>query len=330
MRKRAVESSPTEEGIVVPELMVLADDWMLSGQLRNLSPHTLRERQYILGKLFWFIDREEYQSIGDRELKTFFLHLAYGHKEESGRFDNPNLKTPMRPVSLRGWHTVLRAWCRWMIAENYIDSDPMARVPKPSVQSEIKPPLSDEQAAKLLHAAKASPSANRDTAVILMLLDSGLRASELVGLRVKDIDLRNRSFKVIGKGNKTRHGFLGRVTTQALLRYLRAEKRQPNDYLFQSERGLCGGIGEPLKPNGLRHLIGRLAKRAGIEAQCSPHTLRRTFCVKFLRNGGNVFAAQNLMGHSTLDMTRKYCLLADTDLEAQHRAFSPADHLPRR
>jgi site-specific recombinase XerD len=320
MVKTALESSKTEPQTSVEELRALAEDWILDGELQQLSTKTLSERRLIFQKLFWFIDREGCQAVGTRELKAFFRHLSQGHTEPGGRFGNPALTKPLRPVSLKGWYTVLAAWFRWLQAEGYVETNPMARIPKPAVREEIKPPLTDEHAGRLIEAARRSNNPERDMVIVLLLLDSGLRASELVGLKVADIDLQGRAFKVTGKGNKLRHGYLGRLTTRTLLRYLRHEKRRPNDYLFEAERGCCGGTGSPLTASGLRQLVERLARRGGIESQCSPHTLRQTFCVNFLRNGGNVFAAQGLMGHSTLDMTRKYCRLAETDLERQHRA----------
>jgi len=329
MKKTALESSKTSTAVATKKLTGWAADWILDGELQQLSPKTLSERRLIFEKLFWFFDREGFKTVEVAELKAFFHHLTSGHTDPAGRFGNPRLTKPLRPVSLKGWHTVLSAWFTWLQAEGYLETSPMARIPKPQVREEIKPPLSDEQAAKLIEAARHSNNPNRDTAIALLLLDSGLRASELVGLKAGDLDLHNRSFKVTGKGNKIRHGYLGRQSTKALIRYLRREERQPGDFLFQAERGCYGGTGEPLRANGLRQLIERLAARARIESQCSPHTLRRTFCVNFLRNGGNVFAAQGLMGHSRLDMTRKYCRLAECDLEAQHRMYSPADRLRR-
>ena len=97
---------------------------------------------------------------------------------------------------------------------------------------------------------------------------------------------------------------------------------------FCADRGPCAG--EPLTRSGLRQLVSRLGKDAGIQAtRCSPHNFRHTFAVSFLRNGGNAFTLQQMLGHTSLHMTNRYVALAQADIENQHRQFSPADCLGR-
>ncbi|MDQ3815944.1 MAG: tyrosine-type recombinase/integrase [Armatimonadota bacterium] len=242
MKKTALESSKNLAAITTQKLRGWAADWVLEGELQQLSPKTLFQRRLAFEKLFWFMEREGFKTIGVPEFKAFFLHLTTGHTEPGGRFGNPKLTQPLRPISLKDWHTVFSAWFRWLQAEGYLESNLMERIPKPQVREEIKRPLSDEQTAKLIEAARHSTNPLRDTAIVL-LLDSGLRASELVGLKAGDVDLQNRSFKVTGKGNKIRHRYLGRHSTKALSRYMRQVERAPQDYLFQADRGCYGGTG---------------------------------------------------------------------------------------
>ena len=131
---------------------------------------------------------------------------------------------------------------------------------------------------------------------------------------------------VLGKGNKHRVVYFGRQTAKALWNYLREEDREPCSPVFLSDRGTKAG--EPLTRAGLRQLIERLGKAANIEAvRCSPHTFRHTFAVTFLRNGGNVFSLQQILGHTSLQMTNRYVAVSQADLERQHRQFSPVDRL---
>jgi integrase/recombinase XerD len=161
------------------------------------------------------------------------------------------------------------------------------------------------------------------------MLDTGGRASEVCALRVKDLDLTGRKVRIAGKGGKSRTAFLGKHATKALWTYLRDEPRDEDAALFHSERGPQAG--EPLTRGGLHTVILKLGQMAGLEAvRCSAHTFRHTFAITFLRGGGNVFSLKELLGHTTLDMTNRYVALAQADLEAQHRAFSPADRLKKR
>jgi site-specific recombinase XerD len=330
---RNTPQNPTDFPICdfsVSEYRLWAEEWILDGELRQLSLRTLAERRDLLEKLFWFLDREGRDTLGLKELKAFFHHLNNGHTDPGGRFGNPRLTAPLRPVSLRGWHIVLSAWFGWMVKEEYLEANLIKRVPAPIVREDIKQPLSGEQLRRLLAAAKRSPHARRDVALLLFLADTGVRCTELIELKTSNVDLQSRTFKVTGKGRKNRQGYLGSATTQALKAYGRSKRGKKCEYVFESEKGNCGNIGEPLTRSGVQQMLKRLAQAAGIQGQVSPHQFRRFASVEFLRGGGSVFALQQMLGHSTLAMTRRYCSLAEADVEAQHRQFSPADRLLTR
>jgi site-specific recombinase XerD len=161
----------------------------------------------------------------------------------------------------------------------------------------------------------------RNRAIILLLLDTGLRASELVGLLGCDVDMRNRRIHVVnGKGDKDRLLPFSANTAQAIQRYLmtRADDSM-NDPLFVTLDGFA------LDRISLRRTLHRLGQRAGV-ADVHPHRFRHTFAIQFLRNGGNMYVLQMLLGHSTLEMCRKYLLLAQTDADETHKRASPVSN----
>ncbi len=212
-----------------------------------------------------------------------------------------------------------------------ITSSPFANIPKPQVRETIKPPLSSEQIQNLLKATEESTHSTRDKAILYWLLDTGCRASETVSIRLEDIDLKNRCCRVLGKGNKYRTVYFGDQTRDALGQYLQETGRlalldsggqTTSSPVFVSRQG-----GKPLTRYGLLQLLERLGQRAGLKGNCSPHALRRSFAVQTLRNGANGFSVQAMLGRSDLEMMRRYCALAQTDVEAQHRQFSPVDRL---
>ena len=159
----------------------------------------------------------------------------------------------------------------------------------------------------------------RDQSIILVLLDTGIRSSELCGLRVSDVDFETGKVFVTGKGSKERHCYLGTTTRRSLWRYLVARESQPEEPLFttQSDR--------PFTRSWLRRVVSNVGKRAGV-ANAYPHRFRHTFAVQFLRNGGDIFTLQMLLGHSSLTMVRHYARLAAIDAEQAHNRASPADH----
>ena len=329
MLERASALTKAENRLSVAKLECYAQDWLLDCQLRQHSAQTVYCRKDYLSKLFWFLKKEGIEAVGTTELKQFMLYLSKGHEEPGGRWGNPRMTEPMRPVSIHAYHRVLRAMFNWLENDEAIDFNPMKRVKPPVYRSEAKQPLSPERVTALLQAAKRSQHGKRDQAIVMALLDSGIRASELCRLKIADLDLAGQSFKVYGKGNKRRSCYLGRATTKAISAYLRTSAREPDEPVFVGGRDTRAKTA--LTPSGLFQLLDRLAKNAGIpHGICSPHALRRTFAVSLLRNGASVFATQNLLGHTDLQQTRLYCAVAQADVENQHRQFSPVDALAKK
>jgi site-specific recombinase XerD len=309
----------------VSKLEHYAEGWLLSGDISQHSPNTLAFRRLLVTKLRWFLDRERLPRCGTHELRLFLAYLTHGHREPGGRWGNPRLTNPVRPRTVKDYHSHLRTLFRWIVAEGGLDISPMDRIPVPTARADQVSPFTPEQVNALLAAARRSRYARRDEAILLFLLDTGVRSSELCHLRLEDVDLSGRRATVLGKGNKRRAVSFHRTTARALWQYLKEEQREPEDPLFLSEQG------DALTRSGLQQLIERLGKSARITAsRCSPHTFRHTFAVEFLRAGGNVFTLQQMLGHTSLHMTNRYVALAQADIENQHRQFSPVERLRGR
>jgi integrase/recombinase XerD len=317
----------------VAEMAALIENYLYDCELRLQSPRTLETRRVFLKNFLWFLNHREYETCGVVEIRQFLRYLMHGHEEPDGRFGNPNLKRAVRPVTVLDYYVCLRSLFDWIVTQRLIQETPFALVTKPQAREESKAPLSPEQLAALFRAAERSADPLRNRAILALLLDTGCRASEFATMRVRDLDLANGRCRVLGKGDKYRMLFFGQRTAGILAEYFQQveEKRKTDSNqtnhqidldspLFASVRGR-----EPLTRSGLLHLIKRLGKRAGIKDEVSVHALRRSFAVQMLKNGANVFSVQAMLGHSTLQQTRKYCALALADSEAQHRQFSPMD-----
>jgi site-specific recombinase XerD len=165
------------------------------------------------------------------------------------------------------------------------------------------------------------PTGRRDIAIILVLLDSGLRASELCDLEMRDYNGDTGRLHVRhGKGDKARAVYLGARAQQALWRYLADRPvRNAASPLFATRTA------RPLNRTNLLHHLQRIGRNAGVD-HVHPHRFRHTFAVQFLRNGGNVFELQRILGHERLDTVRVYLALAEVDIARAQRAHSPADN----
>ncbi|MDM8000618.1 MAG: tyrosine-type recombinase/integrase [Dehalococcoidia bacterium] len=260
------------------------------------------------------------------EIRAFILYL-----KEKRRFDNH----PLNPAQQRGLsgHTIntylrsIRIFFSWLTAEGITNENPFHRVKIPKAPRKVVPTFSDSQISTLLGAIDtASPSGYRDYVMILMLLDTGLRVSEMAGLRLSDVSIADGMLKVLGKGNKERAVPMGRQVAHHLWRYISLCRPEPStpriDHVFLTRDG------RPLSKDRVEKLMRRYGGKAGLTGvRSSPHTLRHTAAVSFLRNGGDVFSLQRMLGHSTLEMTRRYCELADVDVKRAHVTASPVDNL---
>lgn len=322
-----VDVLPCRNSLSRTEIEQCAEEWLLDCEYQQLAAVTIQTRRMFLKGLMWFLHNKGLDACGTDELREFFHYLRHGHKEPGGRWGNPQLTKPLRPISIKDYYICLQLFFDWMVKEEILDASPLGGIERPVVREEIKQPLAQEQTEALLRAAKLSQSPQRNEAIILMLLDSGVRASELISLKVGEVDVRSGTFEVTGKGNKKRACYLGKRTTKALMAYLRKAKLKAQDPLFPSVRGGAYSS-EPITRSGLLQLIKRLAKQAGVSANV--HKLRRTFATTLLEAGADICSVRDMLGHTNIQMTLKYLAVSQSHIESQHRQFSPADRLKMR
>ena len=200
----------------------------------------------------------------------------------------------------------------WLVSEDIIEANTFDHVKIPRPPGKVIPTFSDSQIQQLLGVLDTRTAEGyRDYTIILTLLDTGLRVSELCGLKLDNLWLEDGVLKVLGKGNKERLIPVGKQAQRLLWHYInrcRPEPFVPNgDLLFLTREG------KPLTKDRVEKIMTYYGGKAGLKGvRCSPHTLRHSAAVRFLRNGGDVFSLQRILGHASLEMTRRYCELADT------------------
>lgn len=219
----------------------------------------------------------------------------------------------------------LRRFTGWLHAEGEIDTQPMIGIGKPEAPEAPVPVFSDEQLAALIKSCAGKGFAERrDEAIIRLLLDCGIRVSELCGIRVGDLDLDNGAALVTGKRGKSRHVYFGTRTTRALDRYLRLRQRHRwshLDALLLSERG-------PLSPDGVRYRLQVRGRAAGLEDSANPHRFRHSFAHDFLLAGGQERDLKRLAGWNSDVMLEKYGRsAADARAEAAAKKLNRGDRV---
>jgi len=217
----------------------------------------------------------------------------------------------------------LRRLYRFALRENKISVDPTLQIESPKLPRSLPKSLSEEDVESLLNAPNLNESIGlRDRAMLEILYASGLRVSELVGLKVTEVSLTEGVVRVTGKGSKTRLVPMGEVAVDWISRYLNEgrplilEKRL-SDSMFVTQRGSA------MTRQAFWYLIKRYALLAGIHKPMSPHVLRHAFATHLLNHGADLRVVQMLLGHSDISTTQIYTHVARERLKQLHSMHHP-------
>jgi site-specific recombinase XerD len=274
----------------------------------GVTPKTLDYYGYTLGRFLAYCEQSNLVTIDQVTAATIRAYLV-----EQQQLD-------LAPATVHGAARAIRALLRFCAADGLLDAAPAFTMPK--LPKKILPALEPSDVRRLLDVCEN----DRDRLVLLMLLDTGLRASELCGLDGGDVDTTTGAVLVRhGKGQKQRTVYLGARMRRELSQYWRkVGKPGPKMPVWTSSN-----TGDRLTDSGLRQLLQRLGERAGV-AHCSPHTIRRTYALWSLRNGMDVHTLAALMGHADISVLRQYLAITGQDLQRAHQAAGPVDRMLRR
>jgi integrase/recombinase XerC len=209
-------------------------------------------------------------------------------------------------------------WCEAELENGW--KAPIRKCKPPKLSQELLPPVSERDVKALLDQCGSDLQGKRNRAIILSLVDTGLRASELLSLNIGDVDLLSGSILASKtKNGKSRVVFLGKQSRKALRSYLNYRKDN-NEALFVTRSN------ERVTYSGLRDIVKRLANMAGI-APPQLHGFRRYFCLSMLRHGCSLVMLKQMSGHSSYQVLERYLALATDDLAQAHALASPGDKL---
>lgn len=292
----ALEKPGQEMGTLTTRAAI---DTYLTEKQNVLSPHTVLDYSLTFRRFVEHFGAQKFiGSIAPGDVRVFLATIPGGKKNKANA------------------HIALSALWTHLVNQGFVNDHVLRRVEiaKPEVRAVI--PFSQDDVSKLLDASKATGRERpRNTAIIYVLLDTGIRASELTGLTLSGLE--NNFLRVFGKGSKERRVPITPYAMQKVVAYL--DTRPPgkrNTPVFLSEDNL------PMTRDGLLKMLVRLGNRAGVR-NVHPHKFRHTFAINYLLNGGDPYSLQAILGHSTMDMVKRYLFLTSKDVSAIHARASP-------
>jgi integrase/recombinase XerC len=278
-----------------------AEKWFAHlGSERRLSPHTSSNYARDLEAFVTFCDGQKlasWEGVDNFHVRTF---AAREHRNGLG------------PRSIQRRLSALRSFFNFLIREGVLKSNPADGIKAPKAGKRLPKTLDADRMARLLGAPEDDPLARRDHAMMELLYSSGLRLAELVGLDLTDLDLGDRTVRVLGKGSKTRVVPVGRHAVTAVSAWLK-------DRAILAKPGVTavfvGQNGRRLGARAIQRRIDRAARRQGIDLKVHPHLFRHSFATHLLESSSDLRGVQELLGHSDISTTQVY-----THLDFQHLA----------
>ncbi len=272
---------------------------------RGFSPNTVASYNYDLEKYEKFLAEKEisWQEISSENLIPYLEDLK---------------KKGLSSASISRNLAAIKGFCRFLLSEGFISSDSLSDISSPKLWKKLPDVLSKEEIERLfttLNKQKRNGFISRNLAILELLYATGMRASEIINLKISHLHLKQNYVRIMGKGRKERIVPMGNKAKTALSIYLKywrdrfIRKDRPTNILFLSRLG-----------NGLsRQSLWKIVKRYGMK----PHTLRHSFATHLLEGGANLRAVQELLGHSSISTTQIYTHIERSRLKEIHHKYHP-------
>lgn len=272
---------------------------------KKYSENTIVSYQNDLKKALIFF-KNDFNNLTKKDIQNYIRQLS---KQESSASVSRSIST-------------LKSLYKFLELNKYAKNNPLTTITNPKTPKKLPKVLSEEEVDKLLDINLKTDFDYRNKAMLELMYSSGLRVSELVNLKVNDIDLVNSSVRIFGKGSKERIIPLNDYATIALKNYIlyyrtSLFKHGENNYLFLNNHG------NKMTRQGFFKILSKIAKEKNIKTEFSPHTLRHSFATHLLKHGADLRSIQELLGHSDISTTQIYTHITEERLQKNYEEFHP-------
>jgi integrase/recombinase XerC/integrase/recombinase XerD len=302
-------------------LGTLVEEYLITCRLEGKTPKTIRGYREKLNRFV--------KTVGGT-LADFNLHTARAYVDslqKAKKFDgHPFLASTNEPLSVmtvRNHVRVLRAFATWLEREEYTKSNTLAKLKAPKAPRKVMETLTLEEVTRILAGFNTNTATGcRNATIFCLFLDTGLRCAELLESKLSNLHIEDGWLKVMGKGQKERIVPFGNRTARLLQRYVNHFRPNNNG----TETVFLNIESEPLTETAIASLFRRIALKANIP-RLHIHLLRHTFATNYLIGGGDSLTLQRILGHETLEMTRRYVDQVASQVTVLRVRYSPVDRL---
>lgn len=275
---------------------------------RNYSNRTYLIYKKNIEEFIEFLIKEhiEFKTVNYRNIRQYIMHL-----------NKQNLSSKTIALKISS----LKSFYKHLLRENIIKDNPLSLVSIPKVEKKLPKFLYYDELEKLLIIDLKKPIDIRDSLILEMFYSTGIRLSELVNIKLGDINYYDLTIKVLGKGSKERHVLFGKKCLDKLKLYLTVRKElikeKKHEYLFINNQG------NRISSSGIGYIVNKRVKQAFLKTKATPHTLRHTFATHLLNEGADLKTVQELLGHENLSTTQIYTHVTDEHLKNVYLSSHP-------
>ncbi|HEY65828.1 MAG TPA: tyrosine-type recombinase/integrase [Caldilineae bacterium] len=290
------------------------------------SERTVDSYEQRLRDFLAFLGDQPVGRITVHDIRAYAAHLRSRKERYVDHPARERKSGGLSPFTVASYLRAVKRLFNWLVEEGIISESPARRVKLPKLGRHEPKAISREDFLKLLKAAEGDdPWQRRARALLLFLADTGCRRGGLEYLRVDDVDLEQRLVRITEKGSRARLVPFSEVTREALEDWLEVRPEDKGPWLFTA----LGPKGKGrLTGDGIRQILDRLAKKAGVKGPVNPHSFRHAFAREYLLNGGDLATLADLLGHSSVQVTWEYySIFRIRELQERHDRFSPVARL---